>query len=344
MRFIAALLSMFLAIAPTAAPAHHSVAAIYDTATVVEAEGRITDLSWRNPHVQFQLEDAGADGSARVWNVAMTSLTNLRRDGISGQLFNVGDQVRVAGNPGRRDSSMIYLENVLLANGEEVILEPRGEPRWANEYLGRAGPTGPGDPSAPELGIFRVWSTPRDQSLLLPEDVNPNFDFDLYPLTPAARASVDAFDPVEDNPVLNCVSKGMPTIMEQPYPMQFLRQGDDIVLHMEEYDTLRMIHMDPSATDEGEPFSKLGFSTGRWEDNTLAVRTTRSDWPWFDVVGIPQSRESEMIERFTLSGDGSRLDYSLTVTDPANFTEPVTVSKFWVWYPEMTVEPFQCRV
>ena len=50
-----------------------------------------------------------------------------------------------------------------------------------------------------------------------------------------------------------------------------------------------------------------------------------------------------MIERFTLSEDGSRLDYSLTVTDPANFTEPVTLTKFWVWYPEMTVEPFQCQ-
>ena len=344
MRFITLFLSMMVAVVPTVAPGHHSVSAIFDTTTVVEAEGRITDLSWRNPHVQFQLEGTDEDGSVRVWNVEMTSLTNLRRDGISGQLVNVGDRVRVAGNPGRRDSSLIYLENIMVADGEEVVLEPRGEPRWANEYLGLAGPTGPGDPSAPELGIFRVWSTPRDQGLLLPEDVDPNFDFDLYPLTPAARASVDAFDPVEDNPILNCVSKGMPTIMEQPYPMQFLRQGDDIVLHMEEFDTLRMIHMDPNATGEGEPTSKLGFSTGRWEDNTLVVRTTRSDWPWFDVVGIPQSLDSEMVERFTLSEDGSRLDYSLTVTDPANFTEPVTVSKFWVWYPEMTVEPFQCRI
>ena len=344
MRFITLSLSMIVAIVPTVAPGHHSVSAIFDTTTVVEAEGRITDLSWRNPHVQFQLEGTDENGSARVWNVEMTSLTNLRRDGISGQLVNVGDRVRVAGNPGRRDSSLIYLENIMVADGEEVVLEPRGEPRWANEFLGLAGPTGPGDPSAPELGIFRVWSTPRDQGLLLPEDVNPNFDFDLYPLTPAARASVDTFDPVEDNPILNCVSKGMPTIMEQPYPMQFLRQGDDIVLHMEEFDTLRMIHMDPNASDEGEPTSKLGFSTGRWENNTLVVRTTRSDWPWFDVVGIPQSLDSEMVERFTLSEDGSRLDYSLTVTDPANFTEPVTVSKFWVWYPEMTVESFQCRI
>lgn len=337
-----------LVVAPVLAPVvvlgHHSVSAVYDTTRVVEAEGEVTALAWRNPHVRFQITGADETGAPRNWMVEMTSLTNLRRDGLEGQLVNLGDRIRVAGNPIRTGARSIYAENLLLDNGEEVVLEPRGEPRWSAETRGREGPTGGGDPSAPELGIFRVWSTPRDQGLLLPEDTDPNFDFDLYPLTEAARASVDAFDPVTDNPILNCVSKGMPTIMEQPYPMQFLRQGDDIVLHLEEYDTLRLIHMDPDISHADRPATKLGFSTGRWDGDTLEVRTTRSSWPWFDVVGIPHSEDSEMIERFALSSDGSRLDYSLTVTDPANFTEPVTVTKFWVWYPQMTVEPFQCQV
>ena len=330
---------------PAVVSGHHSVSVIFDTATVVEAEGEVTELSWRNPHIRFQLSSTDETGSTRIWNVEMTSLTNLRRAGLSGQLINIGDRIRVAGSPGRTDPNTVYAnKNLLLDNGEEVVLNPQGELRWGDNALGRDGPSGDGDPSAPELGIFRVWSTPPGQPLLLPEDVNPNFDFDNYPLTAAARASVEAFDPVADSPILNCVSKGMPTIMEQPYPLQFLRQGEDIVLHLEEYDTLRMIHMDPNTTDEGEPATKLGFSTGRWEGNTLVVRTTRSSWPWFDVVGIPHSEDSEMVERFTLSEDGSRLDYALTVTDPANFTEPVTVSKFWVWYPQMTVESFQCQV
>ena len=343
MPFTIRLLTAIVAIGPALALGHHSVAVIFDTASVVEAEGEITELSWRNPHVRFQLSGTDESGATQFWNVEMTSLTNLRRRGISGRILNVGETIRVAGNPGRTDSTTIYLENLLLANGEEVIVEPRGEPRWSNDVGGLGGPAGDGDPSAPELGIFRVWSTPPDQGLLLPEDVDPNFDFSRYPLTEAARASVEAFDPVADSPILNCVSKGMPTAMEQPYPMEFLRRGNDIILHLEEYDILRMIHMDPNVTDEDQPATKLGFSTGRWEDNTLVVRTTKSSWPWFDVVGIPHSEDSEMIELFTLSEDGSRLDYSLTVTDPANFTEPVTVTKFWVWYPEMTVEPFQCR-
>ena len=41
MRFTTLFLSMMVTVLPTAAPGHHSVAAIYDTTAVVEAEGRI---------------------------------------------------------------------------------------------------------------------------------------------------------------------------------------------------------------------------------------------------------------------------------------------------------------
>ena len=90
--------------------------------------------------------------------------------------------------------------------------------------------------------------------------------------------------------------------------------------------------------------NKFGYSIGRWDANTLNVRTTRSNWEHFDVSGVPLTPDSEMLERFTLSDDGGRLDYALTITDPATFTEPVTLTKFWAWYPEMTVEPFECLV
>ena len=329
---------------PLAMMAHHSVSANFDTATVVEVSGVVTELSWRNPHVRFELAEESADGTARTFAIEMTSLTNLRRAGLSGQLLEVGDTIRVAGMPGRRDSAALYVQNMLLANGDEVVLEPNAEPRWANVVRGREGPSGPGDASAPELGIFRTWSTPRDQPLLLPQDTEPEFDYDRYPLTAAARAAVEGFDRISDSPILNCVSKGMPTIMEQPYPMEFVQQDSDILLRLEEYDTQRLIHMSEGATDEGQARSKLGYSTGRWDGGSLVVRTTRINWAHFDVVGVPQSEDSVLLERFMPREDGSRLDYELTVTDPANFTEPVTLRKFWVWYPEMTVEPFECRI
>ena len=329
---------------PFSALGHHSVAVIFDAAEVVETEGEVVELTWRNPHVRFQLSVEGERGVVEIWNIETTSLTNFRRRGLKSQLVHLGDTVRVAGNPARSDPQRLYAENILLANGEEVVVGNRGKPRWSNQALGGGGPSGDGDGSAPELGIFRVWSSPRDQGLLFPEDTNPNFDFGLYPLTVSARQAVEAFDPVADSPILNCVSKGMPTIMEQPYPMRFLHQGEDIVLHMEEFDTFRTIHMVPGATENTELATKLGYSAGRWEEGSLLVTTRRSSWGYFDVVGIPLSEDPEIFERFTLSEDGSRLDYTLTVTDAETFTEPVTLRKFWVWYPEMTVEPFECAV
>jgi hypothetical protein len=43
-----------------------------------------------------------------------------------------------------------------------------------------------------------------------------------------------------------------------------------------------------------------------------------------------------------MQDDGARLDYTLTVTDPATFTEPVVLEKSWLWLSAMTIEPFDC--
>ena len=61
-----------------------------------------------------------------------------------------------------------------------------------------------------------------------------------------------------------------------------------------------------------------------------------------DVVGIPQRPAAMHVEVFTVSDDSSRLDYSITTTDLANFNEPVTLTKYWAWIPGVQVEPFEC--
>ena len=109
---------------------------------------------------------------------------------------------------------------------------------------------------------------------------------------------------------------------------------------MEEYDTVRTIYM--SAQPETPDIPRLGRSTGHWEGPTLVVATTDISWTHFDRDGIPLHPGAETLERFTLSSDGSRLDYQITVTDPGSFTEPVTLDKHWLWYPEVVVEPFEC--
>ena len=66
-------------------------------------------------------------------------------------------------------------------------------------------------------------------------------------------------------------------------------------------------------------------------------------WPWFDNIGTPQSAAVTIRERFTPSADQSRLDYELTVTDPATFTEPAVYERYWLALGA-SIERYDCQV
>ena len=330
---------------PATVAAHHSFFGRFDTQRLVELEGEVTEVLWRNPHAYFTVV---ADGVA--WEIETSSLTVLKRMGIEAGTIRVGDRIRIAANPPTGDKKEMYARHVLLPDGRELLLNVGLAPRWAERsravgdeslLMARVG-----DPSRPDLGIFRVWSHTRTIARLFPEVTDLTVDINAYPLTPAARAQLAAFDRGTDNPTANCVPKGMPTIMEAPYPIEFVRQeGGHILLKLEEYDLERAIYMDgPSVTRELPQPSPLGFSVGRWDGAALVVRTTRVSWPFFSKLGIRQSPAVEIVERFTPTVDGSRLDYEMTVTDPATFTRPVVLRQYWLWLPSVTLLPYQCAV
>jgi len=325
------------------AAAHHSIFGRFDGTGSSEIEGVLTAVSWSNPHIVFSVAvDGDGDAEPVVWEVETTSLSNLRKFDIPTGFMAVGDRIRVGGLPSVRGRSEILAKNVLLPDGREVLLGAGIRPRWSDSAVraaNRAQAT-TGDGSRPDLGIFRVWST-AGSPMLLPETVNPAFDLMSYPLTDAARTVVRGFDRIADSPIANCTPKGMPAIMEQPYPMEIVDRGSSILLRLEEYDTERVIELAESRP-EG-PASRLGNSAGRWDGSTLIVTTTGVNWGHFDTVGIPLTTAAEIVERFTLSADGSRLDYTMIVTDPATFTEPVELEKYWLWFPEVVVEPYACR-
>jgi hypothetical protein len=332
------------AVLPAAAAAHHSFFGRFDTRTLVEVTGEVTEVLWRNPHAYFSLR---ADGV--VWEIETSSLTVLKRMGIDDGTIRVGDRITIAANPPIGDKREMYARHALLPDGRELLLNVGLAPRWT----GRDKAVGDesllmareGDGSRPELGIFRVWSHTRTIARLFPEVTDASVDINAYPLTPAARAQLAAFDRRTDNPTANCVPKGMPTIMEAPYPIEFVRQDNgDIVLKLEEYDLARPIYMATGVTRELPQPSPLGFSVGRFDGPTLVVTTTRISWPFFSQLGIRQSPAVEIVERFTPTQDGSRLDYEMTVTDAATFTRPVVLRQHWLWLPEVTLLPYQCTV
>jgi len=324
--------------------AHHSTFATFDKNVTRELVGVITELRWRNPHVRFTIDVAGTDDQEQLWLIETGSVSGLRQFDISDVLLAVGDRITVAGNPSKAGRSEMWATNLLLSNGREVVLGAETEPRWSDQALGKSGSefATVGDSSAPELGIYRVWTSTAATPMLIPETVDADFDLFSYPLTESAREIVVAFDPATDNPTRNCTPKGMPTIMEQPYPMEIEEQGEYIFLRTEEYDLQRTIHMNLKSARPESPYSSLGYSVGRMEAGTLVVTTTHINWGHFDQAGIPLSESAEIVEHFTPSEDGGRMDYRMVVTDPSTFTEPVELRKHWLYIPGVTVHPYEC--
>ena len=323
---------------PIAGYAHHSVSGLYED-IVVELEGEVTSVLWRNPHVAFTMSVRDENGDAQDWDVAMTALSNLRRWQIPRDFLVVGETIRVAGRPSKRGGNAMYISNALRPNGEEILLLANATPRWSDRTveMSESRRAGIGDPSEPERGIFRVWSRPPGVS----NPFSPSPELNAY-LTDSALAAQTAYVQQTDNPIRDCQPKGMPNIMEAPYPWEFIRDGDDIVFHQEEYDTWRTIHMGTDGPAESEPPSLLGYSAGRWEGDTLMVETTNTNWRHFNTRGIPLSPAVVLVERFTMRPDGSRMDWEMTVADAATFTEPVSLDLHWVWYPDAEVGTYDC--
>jgi hypothetical protein len=319
-----------LALTTSSAHAHHSTAALYDRSRVVEAEGEITKVAWTNPHVRLELRDAADAG--RLWQIESNSVSIVSRFGLTADLLTVGSRVKIAGNPGRVDRDLLFLTNLLLPTGAEVLFGAGIPARWSQRTIGTDVRSAVA--ADPSRGLFRVWT-----NTVAP----PQFWGDSYPLTPAAAAAQAKFDPIADDPTKGCAPKGMPYVMEQPYPVEFVDAGDTILLKLEEYDTVRTIAMRGGAPASTRGPARLGTSVGRWDGNALVVTTKDIDYPFVNNTGVPLGRGASIEERFTPTLDGSRLEYSMTIDDPATFTTRVTLRKAWEWRPGEQLRPYDCR-
>lgn len=322
----------------TIATAHHSTAAIYDSSKTVEITGVVNAIHWRNPHGQILLNVRDASGKTVQWEIETPAIVVLRILGIGQDFIGVGDRITVAGAPARRNAPAMNGRNILLSSGYELAFGanvpyfPAGK---NGNLIGRSyDKSNVASAVAKADGIFRVWSTNMTDPAAFPMFKGG------YPLTPAATAIVAKWDPL-NNELLRCGTKGMPLIMITPAPVEFVRDGERILMRIEEYDSQRVIHMNPSAKPPAGP-SKFGFSRGRFDGRTLVVETDRIQKQTFDPDGVPQSESMKLVERFTPNADYSRLDYRITVTDPVYFTKPFDLTRYFTWKPEMTVAPYNC--
>ncbi len=337
-------LGLLVTLFPVTVLAHHSFAE-FDTTVTEEYDGEIQSVFWRNPHVRMSIMVRDDNGEEVLWNMEAQDINTLGRLGVRKEMILEGQHVRFAGFPSRRQDNYLALTHLLFDSGTEIVMRLNRAPRWSVDALGGGNLTGdPADISdAVPQGIFRVWSTLSGQS-------PPDFTRDP-PLTSSARTAYEAFDPVTDDPVLQCATPGMPEAMTYigPHPIEFVDNGDSITLNIESDDITRIIHM-TDEVPEIVPVSPLGYSTGTWMDDlTLVVRTVGVNWPYTKLAGlvaVPQSTQSVYVEYFRLSDDQKQLSYSFSITDPATFTRQVDAENYitWQWLAGASIQPYECTL
>src|ERR1700691_6041623 len=92
-----------LAFAAAAAPAlwaHHSHAP-YDTTKLLQIQGTISKIQWRNPHMWVEVAVPAKDGKTDTWGFEASGTAAMAAEGISPTWFKVGAPVTIIGNPSR---------------------------------------------------------------------------------------------------------------------------------------------------------------------------------------------------------------------------------------------------
>jgi hypothetical protein len=328
-----------IALAGHSARAHHSYSE-YDDTKSVEVEGKLVGLSWRNPHARILVEAVDANGARVTWDIESAGLNNFTRMKVPLEIFEVGDRVKVAGWPSKRSGVRMYGTNLLADDGRELVMWRYSKPLWSTKALGYGSDfslfeTGTASGSAT---LFRTWVSDLDDPDANPASLFAGVD---WPLTATAREVAARFNPITDTTTEGCTQKGMPAIIRQPFPIEFVDRGATIEMKLEEYDTRRTIHMSAASTGEA-PRTTLGYSVGQWDGDTLVVETTRLSEPYLNSTGAPMGPNAKLVERFSPSADGSRLSYTIVITDPDSLTAPVEGKRSWVWRPGEKVMPFDC--
>jgi len=306
--------------------AHHSHAEFVGEPETIE--GEITQVIWKNPHPAMLMKSTDASGQEQTLRVQVLGNVNgMRRDGVTGDEFHAGQNISFTGQYSARRDGLVLATSAVLPDGTTLALGPYTSAQGAIYGNANAATEIPDEPAS----LFRVWTV-----LERSRNYEP-------PMTDSTRAAKEAWDPILNDSQRDCTPLGMPSAMMSPHPIEFVDQGDQILLRLEEWNGERIIFLQDIDHD-AMPRSLMGISQGRWDGTTLFVETSKIDYPYLDEYGIPQSPEVVVTERFSLAENGHHLDWSVSINDPLNFTEPFILSTTtWQWLPGEIIQVYDCE-
>jgi hypothetical protein len=169
-------------------------------------------------------------------------------------------------------------------------------------------------------------------------------------LTPAYEAKFKAYQAavksgkIQDTPSANCVPPGLPGIMTQPYPIEFLFTPGKVTVLIEAYSQWRQIFTDgrPHPKDPDPTFN--GNSIGHWEGDTLVVDSVAflPEVPMGGEYGLEHSDKMRIVERMRETNPNT-LEIETTIYDPIALQKPWTTKRTYGRHKDWTLAEYVCQ-
>ena len=130
-----------------------------------------------------------------------------------------------------------------------------------------------------------------------------------------------------EEPTANCLPQGVPRIIAAPWPWKIVQMPDYIVIVYEAFSQWRQIYLDGRELSQDAPPTWQGYSTGKWDGDTLVVDTRGFNGKmWIDQSGTPTTEALHLIERYRRR-DFGHMDIEITIDDPKAYTKPWTIKE-----------------
>jgi hypothetical protein len=146
----------------------------------------------------------------------------------------------------------------------------------------------------------------------------------------------------EDAQTANCLPPGMPGIMGQPYPMEFLMTPGLVTIVIEAYTQVRHIYTDGRPLPDDPDPKFFGTSIGHWDNGTLVAETIGFSPQTELDRNTPHSDKMKIVERFSLA-DADTMSIETTITDPEALTAPYTTTRTLRRHRTWTLAEYICE-
>ena len=176
-------------------------------------------------------------------------------------------------------------------------------------------------------------------------------DYRGTPLNDAARMRADSYDEEwnSTSPLLQCRPRSPGYQPKGLDPMRIDRVIDPLSRNLMAYRfSYEKTPGDRVLWLDGRPrpspyalHSWDGFSTGRFQGDTLEITTTHLKESFVRRNGVPTSFRATVIEHVSL--EEPYLEWTFTVIDPDYLTEPIVRSATYVRAPTLQLPPYPCQ-